>query len=994
MISLTSCLLLLLVAGPSAVQSRDAVRQLGPSQIASARPVLRWERPAYTNYAIRAYTNYPNLVFPYEDTPWAHYSALGDYLMTGYALYEWSETRLPGKTWGSSIFKHSGQSLQARGPWIPAFDSTVVGRDGYGTWAYSFIVGDGLRTHFSPLTLSKVDLNGARLDLALPHLRLTALGSRIERPKIFTETDGPWASEHQHFAVDSTLLLGGRALAELGGLQLGLNWTNLHVYNSIQPGNSLKGRLRSNLPLTEWIIVRFTDDSPTDGMAGAVLQEVRLVLNGELRPDLPPHVLQHGAGFNTQVGSVSQRTGQFTPIVYNEPAPKPLSTVTASFGKTTRFYRGRSEVPFYADYLYRIDHEAGIDISRDTNVEGLLTHISLVGSGETARADGDGQVVVLFDLSQEPRVESVAVEAVVGGDYRVDIAQLRRKKPSGRYFQQFQSSFYRTVRRARGNVQDLSNLKRLRLDIGEDTALFTYGADATFSMAGLEINAEYARSARYGRYPAQMEGTPIFDESPRFSHRGAAHFVNATRWFGRGRIGGEYFAINPDFTTDMRTYVPWEVSLGQTHLQLMINDTVYWELVQDNDDGDGYPDRRMGNLPTANPDNLDGDADGVALGQDLDNDGFPETNRNADGNPDYEEPFLMYDVEPNRYVYGLDRNNNNEPDRREDDAKEDYPYDHDQRGFHLFGQWDLTPRWSLAVGRYATEQIAGTGRNESTYALLTYERTGLQRLRRIFFENNLRRVQDDIPDEFVVLDETPVRHLHFHPAGRGLWGGNQPEFYLANKPPIFFSSIKDDPLEYRDSFVNETYLETHLHPGSTLNVVQKMRLRFNWQRGGKLWPGIFQRERRLDLLTWVSRADYSYHWGKLRVVPQYKLMLFRVADQEAGQTLREEIRSIPILRLEYPLLSRTALRAGFQGMGPLPYRRADRASSRDDFEQRTAFITLTNRSGYFGYELITIVGATRNKRDFDNRFQRLRNIDGLGFFVRALVGFTEFGRAI
>ena len=53
--------------------------------------------------------------------------------------------------------------------------------------------------------------------------------------------------------------------------------------------------------------------------------------------------------------------------------------------------------------------------------------------------------------------------------------------------------------------------------------------------------------------------------------------------------------------------------------------------------------------------------------QDENNDGIPDTNRNFNSIPDWNEPFLMYESDPNEYVYGLDRNHNDEPDRREDD---------------------------------------------------------------------------------------------------------------------------------------------------------------------------------------------------------------------------------------------------------------------------------------------------------------------------------------
>ncbi len=985
-------LLLSLNLGLSAAWGQDSPRLPGPPEVVSGRLFLRWERPDYTNYAFQPYTNYPNHAFPHEDSPRAFYSSLGDFLMRGYPLYEWSETRTPGQEFGSSIFKHSGQTLGAVGPWVPVFDSMVMARDGYGDWGYSAIVGDGLIGHFTPLTLSRVDVHGFRLDVALPHGRLTGLGSRIERPKVYTESPSPWALTNQHFADDSTLLLGSRVVGELGRLQVGLNWANIHVYQSTQPGNSLKGRLRPDQPLVDWIVVRFADDSPADGRGGAVVQGVKLIVNGRARPDLAPRVVRHRAGLTPQVGRVDRRTGEFRPINYQ------------STGGSRKFYRGRNEMPLFSDYFYRLDHEAGIDVGDVANIPGLVEGIAIISPEEIVRADGDAQVVFLFDLSQEPRVESVQVEALLGNDYLVEVAQLSQVYPTGRtYHAKFLSTFYRPVRRAPGNVQDQSNLERVRFDIGEDTGLFTYSADVQFQWPGLEIKAEYARSARYGRYPAQREGAPLFDVSPRFAERGSAYFVNATHWFGQGRIGGEYFAIHPDFRTDMRTFLDWEIGLGNTHLQLMRNQTVYWELVEDNDDGDRFPDRRLGNVPGFTNDNRDGDIDGVALAQDEDNDGFPETNRDGDLLPDYEEPFLMYDVEPNEYVYGLDRNNNNEPDHREDDPDEDYPYDYDQRGYHLFGQWDLTSHWALAVGRYATEQLAGMGQNESTYALLTYDRQGLQRLRRLFFENHFRRVEDDIPDEYVTLDETPERHLHFNHTGRGLWVWNIPEFAGWDKPPIYSTRFQADPVEYQDSFVNETYLEGRFHPASTLQVVQKARLRLNWQQGGPVHPGIVQRERRLDLWTWVSRMDYTYRWGKLKVVPQYKFMLFRLVDQDAdrrpddtyeSRALRFETRSIPLLRLEYPLLARTTLRVGVQGLGPWPYRVEDRVRGAQNFERRTAFVTMTTRSKYFGYELVTIVGLNKDGRVYEDPFQRSRNFDVRSVFVRALIGFTEYGQPI
>ena len=990
------CLYLLLTLAlqvPEA-SAEDEQSGLGVEEVLPSQPFLQRSLPQYRNYAFRTYTNYPNHAFPYADTPAAHYSSFGDYLITGYDVYSWTEQRTPGLEWGSMIEKDINV-------FQPVFDYLVVARDGYRDWGYSVLVGDGLIARFTPMTLSKVDFNGVRLDVSTPRVKFTGLGSRIERPNWRVENPADWTVDDIHFADDSTLLLGSRVEAEIGGMQVGLNGVNMHVYQSTKPGNSMKGVVRSDHPLISWVVVRFSDDSPADGRGGAVVQEAELIVNGMARPDIEPRVIRHRADAQLQVGSISRVDGSFRPSPYN------------SFGgfyqTNSLYYRGRNEIPLFADYLYRFDHaaaeaneddEAAEDVADNTNLPGLLATFAIENPDGVLRADGEEQLIYMFDVSQEEHVESVAVEALVSNDYKIEVATLIGEDTRARNRQsQFSSTYYKTVLRADGNVQDQSNLERVRFEVGENTAIFTYSADMRLRLPGLEVTGEYARSSVYSRYPAQVMGTPTFDQGSRFADRGEAYFINAVHWFERGRAGLEYFSINPDFQTEMRTYLPFDLACcTESPFGGLANSTVYWELVQDNEDGDRYPDRRLGNILGSPNDRRDFDIDGVFPGQDEDNDGFPDTNRNGNTLPDYEEPFLMYDVEPNEYVYGADRNNNDEPDAREDDLEVDYPYDADQRGHHLFGQFDLTPYWSVSVGRYDVEQIAGGGRNLSTYGLLSYRRESLGRLRRLFLENNFRRVRDDIPDEYSVLVERPQRGLIF--GFRGLQPGDEQGSLGV---PVFSNQFRQDPLLYEDSYVNEVYVEARVHPWSTLNLVQRSRVRLNWQQGGELPDGRFQRGGRLDYWTSVSRADYTWHLGELTLQPQFKFLLLRLVQQqdagsdvEAGgdRTLRSEWSAIPILRLTYPLMSRTKLETGIQGFGPLPYRFEDSVKERNDFERRTAFATLTNRSKYFGYDLYTIVGFQRDEKLFDDEFRHADEFGVWSFFVRALIGFSEYGRPI
>ena len=944
----------ILLAGPASSQD------LSNNEVTRPRPYLRIDRPAYRNYAWQNLQNYPTHFFPYTDFARRFYDPLGNLLLTGYNAYIWEETRSANERFGSAI------SWNSR-----TFDNLVAASDGYNGWGYSAIIGEAMSARFTPLTLSKANYNGARFDLLLPNLQLSALASRMERP------DGG-ARENEG---DSALLLGNRLQANIGALNVGLNWVNQHLYDSNQTDNSLKGRLKSDQPLIDFIFVRFRDDSPRDGIGGAVIQDVGILIDGQLRPDVKPRAISHGDNPSVQVGFVSQVSGAFVPLGYNLFTSSGAGTAYVN----EYFYRER-EYPLFADYLTRLDHEVGIDVGTVANLPGLLSTYQVESPGQTLRADGEREVVFVFDVANEPEIHSVAIETLVGNDYLIDVAYAYGVGSTARqYYDRLSASYYNVELRAEGNVQDLSNLERVRFNVGEGVSNFVYSADLQLQLPGLEVSAEYARSSQYWRYPAHgTDRRPIFDESPRFADRGSAYFVNAVHNRGRGALGAELFSIQPEFGTELRSYV-----VGGS---AVLNSIAYWRLVDDNEDGDIYPDIKLGNLVGIPRDNVGTDLDGVWLGQDADNDGAPDTNRNLNRLPDYQEPFLMFEVEPNSYAYGPDRNNNDEPDHREDDAEVDYPYEDDEKGFHLFAQWQFSRRWSAIVGHYDIEEIAGSGKSRASYAIAQYRMRGLGRWRYLNLESGVRKVEDDIADEYMQFGEdSGARESIF---------GSRGVVYIADAPlgqgivKFLELDFVPDALFYRDSFVSDSYLEGRAGLPTGLDLTQKIRQRVNWQRGGELDRGIFQRRARLDFYTWVSQAQYDWQLGNLRITPQYKLMIQRLVDRERDVRLRSELHSIPILRLEYRFMPRTHLRCGIQGIAGLPYRKRDDTSDRNSFEQRTILLSLTNKSHYFGYELMTIVGVNKDSRRYDSTFADRRNFDLIEFFVRTMIGFTQFGRPI
>ena len=127
------------------------------------------------------------------------YDPMGNYLSAGYDLFYWIERRQPEQRWGSELFKDWSA-------WHLVFSNVAVARDGYGRWGYSILTGDGLMAHLSPLTLSKTDLNGLRLDLSTPYLKITGVGSRIARPN--RETYQPAENVGQIEVDHSTMLVG------------------------------------------------------------------------------------------------------------------------------------------------------------------------------------------------------------------------------------------------------------------------------------------------------------------------------------------------------------------------------------------------------------------------------------------------------------------------------------------------------------------------------------------------------------------------------------------------------------------------------------------------------------------------------------------------------------------------------------------------------------------------------------------------------------------
>ena len=874
-----------------------------------------------------------------------HYGPMGNFLIKGYDVYDWRETRTNTFTESAGSSRRLPLPVENRARW-DRFGRNIVARESHKGWATALVVGSEIRTTFTPLTLRLAGFDGVRLDAETGRARFTTIAERWMGPVSgdqYGQAPTWWQVDISEEARDAALLLGGHGEVRVGAASLGLTGVNFHLFDSDQADFSMRGGLQSPQVLPSFLIVRFADDSPEDRSAGAVINEVRLYLDGQLRPDLQPFAVRIDAQNPTAVG-IPTGTG-FLRTAYED--------------EGTRF----------ADVFYLQRHLAGEDVSRLVNLPELLRWVEPLPPGPgQLRADGHEAVVLFYDLRGEPYVRAAQVEALVGNDYRVDVVGLFQTKASNNK-EEFlwstggglitgrivggnnirQTPGVRARIRSPGNVQDLSNLDWVRLDVGGWTGRALWGVDGSWEAAGARVRWEYARSVEHRQYPDGRPGFRRLSESAQLRRwngdrsrtSSGAWYVTASWRRGAVEGGGEAFSLEEEFSGGF---------------------------VEDNDDDDRYPDLGPGHRPVIFWTSPEYDPDGVFPGKDDDNDGIPDTNRNGNDLPDYLEPFLRFDIEPDAFVYGRDWNNNGIVDEREDDLRPDFPYALDQRGTHFYGRLHLPRGLGLTAGRLHARGIAGGGRNESLYGRLSLELADPDR-GRLRAEILWQRLHDDVEDPYQVFSER-------------LTGGGA--------FPRYGRRIFKDNLEWRDSVDRRHYLEGEWRVAPGLRLWGNARYAVNRQRASRLADGSHQPPDHLGLLTAVARSEYV--WAPARswqLTAQFKAMVFRRARESLPVDLVNEWTLLPIVKVRYRLTANTRLWFGLEGVPGLPVRVVDRADGFNSVDERSRVLQLTNLSPYFGYEVAMNLGVRRRSREFRDPLRAAEDWEATTLFMNVVLGFDE-----
>jgi len=553
-------------------------------------------------------------------------------------------------------------------------------------------------------------------------------------------------------------------------------------------------------------------------------------------------------------------------------------------------------------------------------------------------ASGGNTVTLTYDVASDfrPGVEDeitdfreirrIEIGLVVANDYRIEVASNMQTNATG-------EPAFLLVERASGNITDGSNQKFVKFRYGLPTGNELRGFSVQVNeVAGFNLQSEFVSNRRNRRFPNQN----IPKNQALAADASEAFYITASQNRYPFFAYGEVFSIDPEYTTSM--FIPD----GQGFIDYENEVTYLYEMVEDNDDQDRFPDwqRRNRNINNLFPGTNQVPDREVFPGLDENNDFISDFNQNQNNQPDYVEPFFRYNVDPPEFLFGLDMNNNTVIDRFENDTEADYPYKRDHKGYNVYTGVEIMPKSRVIVGRSRSELHSSDRRSESTYALLTlYKEVARHRLNVQLMEF-ARRVRDDIADDLIQ------------------WA----------QPPFSVGSLQDfpDPLIAQNTFINTIYLQ--IDYTRYLPFTSKLKFESYHQQGNQA-----KGKRNEKFLGLVNKADYRIPLGpKADLWPKWKQLLTIITPTEKRLSRSRDLSEIFFLFLNYRLGGGMWAGLGteyefFENLKKRP--EVLPPGFQDDFSRLTLATQLSNTSDYLGYRITANIGfrwtrtSTRGEAD-------------------------------
>ena len=906
----------------------------------------------YENYAFRGFENY-NII---EDRrqKW-YYNQFGDRLTkmtrSGRIWYEINNDDGTSLSAGPSGYINSLEFMTTDGIW--------VARESTDDWAVSIIGAGALRTKLTPLTMSIPNLDGMKIDFQSANYTASIVNSNIVSR-----------------GENALMLRGLQFRRKIGALTLGTTYANMYaLQQSRDKGTDLKGTVSDYAPTPIFYAVRVVDDSPHDG-DGPIVHDVKIKVDGVYRPDIQP------------IAILDDLRRELITACFSKSQQVYLDYGTTFAGQQLTFDQLTTDdrTPKYLDYLYMNDYNRGWNtktLTDNFDIETGKKYYEIIEpGGKPVQVNGNEYVVYLFDIgSIKNKVTRVEVELTVANDYRIQISQIYTKKAVGGHdaigenMQHYKAQYWRTMAQAEGNIKDFSNLRTITLDFGYEVGNLIYGFDAHFNYIGFKINGEFVTNTHYYMYSDGVPGTglppnPSEDITPRDGHRSSqtdhAYYITFQKDWSRFGLAGEYFKMGKFYRPFMNHFIPSEIAGIGINSR---NDTVRMTIIEDNDDDDQYPDTQFSSRAMGYRIASLNDPDGVFPGNDLDNDGYPDNEKNDNNYPDYNEPFLMFDVDPDEYVFGDDFNNNTIPDFREDDMKYDTPYDLDRKGHHFYVRFSLLKNINLFTGSLRTRGVGLDNRTDDNYfkANLNYE---VFTVGNIYAEYRYERIQDNIQDKFVVVPTSTHR--------MGLiWDQASP----------YIRDLYYDEVEYRNSKVQKFYLESRIRAIPSITLENHVKYERNRQLEGTMYDNTFQPKDVVSTLAMVNKFVYTKQWGNWIFSPGVKLRLYKKNRLESLNPLDHYMMRIPLVYLKYRISPKTNITLGLQGFRGFEMLYKDYIQSHNDYRQVNYILQIENRTNYFGFEVWGGFGFKLEQITFDEEYRKFEEYKSSSFFVRMWLGY-------
>ncbi|MCF7840066.1 MAG: hypothetical protein K9N22_04745 [Candidatus Marinimicrobia bacterium] len=867
---------------------------------------------AYENYGIDGYENYAREIISRK-----LYDNFGNFLVEGFPVYTLRHNPIiPG---GSSL----GKSRQ----YLIYFQNLIVSQDRYKGFSSSFIIGDAIRTRFSPHILNKARFNGIRWDGFTGKNNFSFISSRLSDPiamPLDLSVSVPQVTTRNYSWA--TYLLGGTWRTEIGDV-LNLTGSYVNIFQteaaSDRPKNSLTGAVTPINVTSGHFVIRIADDSPDPGEVanGAILYERPLVkVSGSLATD-----------------STTATPFSYFIIPIQEPNGYPVDIAGE------RVEEIHYELPPGTKRV-----QVTMTLSNDYSVEAYQTYpVPAAGDVRTgytqsqlvARADGNvkdqsnkRQVSFDYGLNTGKTIYGLAAEANLlgfhlNGEY--DVSRLHRKfpDPDGFITDQAASSWYLQTKRDMGKFTIGAEFFDMNPNFGSDLTLMNGADSSTYYFSLVDDNDDNDRYA---------DGSMIIGPGPYgYSAGNILNPYNSTTWISSAALASfndEYYIANQNEVYDAQLPRP--------------------------------------------------DA-GIFPGVDENNDGVPDDDQNSNGEPDYAEPFMMFYRDPQRFDFGDDWNNNDVIDSRENDILPDYLYRPDSKGHHVFASFHPGRNLELTAGTMRQEAISFQGKNYSDYLKFSYY---LQKptLGRLQFGYIGKRVQDNIPDPGFQYQESAVGYTM-------LYNTNSTLYYQNSVAHSYFAMLGYDQIpnlviEGKMKFdQNQRYLPDRIRKESThigdvgyygfvfpkvsyrLPLSETIDVLLQYKRREEK-----REEKTLDpnTLSFVTDLKYDRRWSIPIIRFNYKLT-------EKTQ-----------LRMGYQGFSTKNIWDKLDDKGVLSYRYRDFKDPRNDFNKQIFLGTVANHTQYGGYELWLQVGfQTETVRYVDPEVAELKDSENIKIIVEVVAGY-------